>query len=276
VSVDGLRAERDGEVATLWLDRPAKRNAVTRAMWAALPGVLDELAADADVRVVVVRGTEGTFSAGADVGELRAQLDAGAVADATLAAEGVDADDTDGSGIQELSQTAEEALARFPKPTVAFVQGACVGGGCMIAVACDLRVADTTARFGVTPARLGLVYPSSAVERLVHLVGPSASKWLIYTGDLVDVNWAQRNGLVDAVHPPDRAEAAVTALVTTLAARSLLTQRAAKEMVAAVLEHGMIDEVMAQRWATEARKGPDAAEGVAAFLERRPPRFTWQ
>jgi enoyl-CoA hydratase/carnithine racemase len=275
VSVDGLRVERDGEVATLWLDRPAKRNAVTRAMWAGLPQVLDDLAMDAGVRVVVVRGVEGTFSAGADVGELREQLDAGVAADAALAAEGAGGPDGDAS-IQELSQAAEEALARFPKPTVAFVQGACVGGGCMIAVACDLRVADTTARFGVTPARLGLVYPSSAVERLVHLVGPSASKWLIYTGDLVDVNWAQRNGLVDAVHPPDRAEAAVTALVTTLAARSLLTQRAAKEMVAAVLEHGMIDEVMAQRWATEARKGPDAAEGVAAFLERRPPRFTWQ
>jgi enoyl-CoA hydratase/carnithine racemase len=275
VSVDGLLVERDGPVATLWLERPTKRNAVTRAMWAALPELLDDLAGDTEVRVVVVRGAEGTFSAGADVGELREQHDASTATEAALAAEGAEGPDGD-SGIQELSQVAEEALARFPKPTVAFVQGACVGGGCMIAVACDLRVADTTARFGVTPARLGLVYPPSAVERLVHLVGPSASKWLLYTGDLVDVNWARSAGLVDAVHPPDAADDAVAGLATTLAERSLLTQRAAKEMIAAVLRRGAVDEVAAQRWATEARKGPDAAEGIAAFLERRPPRFTWQ
>jgi enoyl-CoA hydratase/carnithine racemase len=269
--VDGLLVERDGAVTTLWLDRPAKRNAVTGVMWAALPGVLDELADDPDVRVVVVRGSEATFSAGADVAELRAQLDTG-VPDGAIDVEGADGD----GSIAALGRVAEEALAAFPKPTVAFVQGACVGGGCMLAVACDLRMADTTARFGVTPARLGLVYPHSALERLVHLVGPSAAKWLVYTGDLVDVNWALRTGLVDAVHPPDVAEGALATLVAGMAERSLLTQRATKEMVTAVLRHGGVDEVLAQRWITEARKGPDAAEGITAFLERRPPRFTWQ
>lgn len=268
---EGLLVERDGAVATLWLDRPAKRNAVTRVMWAALPGLLDELAAEPEVRVVVVRGTGGTFSAGADVAELREQLDAGTVAEDALDAEGLGE-----PSIAALGRLAEEALARFPKPTVAFVQGACVGGGCMLAVACDLRVADTTARFGVTPARLGLVYPPSALERLVNLVGPSAAKWLLYTGDLVDVNWARDAGLIDAVHPPETAEAALTTLVASLTARSLLTQRATKEMVAAVLRQGEVDEVLAQRWSAEARKGPDAPEGVTAFLERRDPRFTWR
>jgi enoyl-CoA hydratase/carnithine racemase len=241
-------------------------------MWAALPGLLDELGAEPEVRVLVVRGAEGTFSAGADVAELQEQFDAGTVADDAVGAEGVGSE----GSIAALGRRAEEALAGFPKPTVAFVQGACVGGGCMIAAACDLRVADTTARFGVTPARLGLVYPPSALERLVHLVGPSAAKWLLYTGDLVDVNWARQAGLVDAVHPPETAEAALDTLVATLAERSLLTQRATKEMVAAVLHQGAVDEVLAQRWATEARKGPDATEGVAAFLERRPPHFTWR
>jgi enoyl-CoA hydratase/carnithine racemase len=265
VIVDELLVKREGPVATLWLNRPSRRNAVTRLMWAALPGLLDELAADDEVRVVVVRGAEGTFSAGADVSELGEQVDGGESSPGAPDA-----------GYAAANQAAEQALADFPKPTVALVQGACVGGGCQIAVACDLRVADTTARFGITPARLGIVYAPSALERLVHLVGPSAAKWLLYTGDLVDVTWAQRTGLVDAVHPPEAVEGAVATLAGTLAERSLLTQRATKEMVASVLHHGSIDEVLAQRWMTEARDGPDSREGVAAFLERRPARFTWR
>ena len=259
---DGLAVTRDGPVATVWLDRPAKRNAVTRAMWAALPGLLDELATASEVRVVVVRGADGTFSAGADVSEV------GQVVDQLTAGD-------DGHSYADLNKAAEDALVAFPKPTVAVVQGACVGGGCSIAVDCDLRIADTTARFGITPARLGLVYPPGALERVTHLIGPAAAKWLLYTGELVDAAWALRTGLVDAVHPPGALEAAVTHLCASLAERSLLTQQATKEMIAAVLHDGAVGADLARRWAKEAQASSEATEGVAAFLERRPPRFRW-
>lgn len=255
-----LTVSREAAVATLWLNRPAKRNAVTRAMWAALPSRLAELAEDPAVRVVVVRGVGGTFSAGADVSEVSEVADQLAVG-------------ADGYSYAELNRLAEEALVGFPKPTVAAVQGACVGGGCSIAVACDLRVADTTARFGITPARLGLVYPPGALERVTHLVGPAAAKWLLYTGDLVGPEWALRTGLVDAVHTPDELDGALAELCTSLAERSPLTQRATKEMIAAILRAGAVDADLAAHWAEQARSSPDVAEGIAAFLERRPPRF---
>jgi enoyl-CoA hydratase/carnithine racemase len=259
---DALAVSREGAVATLWLNRPAKRNAVTRAMWAALPPLLDGLAADREVRVLVIRGTGGTFSAGADMSETAEIVDQLTVGE-------------DGHSYAELNRAAEDALVGFPKPTVAVVQGACVGGGCSIAVDCDLRIADTTARFGITPARLGIVYPPATLARVTQLIGPAAAKWLLYTGELVDPDWALRTGLVDAVHPPEDLDAAAGRLCATLAERSQLTQQATKEMVAAVLQHGEVPADLAQRWAKEAQGGSDAAEGVAAFLERRPPRFRW-
>jgi enoyl-CoA hydratase/carnithine racemase len=255
-----LAVTRDGPVATLWLNRPAKRNAITRAMWAALPALLDDLAVATDVRVVVVRGADGTFSAGADVSETTDLVDQLAVGE-------------DGHSYAELNHAAEEALVAFPKPTVAVVQGACVGGGCSLAVDCDLRIADTTARFGITPARLGIVYPPGPLARVTHLIGPAAAKWLLYTGELVDTAWALRTGLVDAVHQPEDLDRAVDALCASLADRSLLTQQAAKEMIAAVLRDGEVGADLAQRWAKEGQASPDAAEGVAAFLERRRPQF---
>lgn len=256
---DPLYATRSDAVATVWLNRPTKRNAVTLAMWAALPAVLSPLADDPAVRVVVVRGVGDNFCAGADVAEFGDQADA-AGPDAAYAA---------------INQAAEDALARCPKPTVAVVQGACVGGGCSIAVACDLRVADTTARFGITPARLGIVYPPEALERVTQLVGPARAKWLLYTGDLVDGDWALRSGLVDAVHPADQLEAAVAQLCASLAERSLLTQQATKEMVAAIVQSGGVGAGLAERWSKEAHASADSAEGLAAFHERRRPSFRW-
>lgn len=256
---DELYATRSGAVATVWLNRPTKRNAVTLAMWAAFPAVLAPLAEDPAVRVVVVRGVGDTFSAGADIAEFGDQSDA-AGPDAAYA---------------EINQAGEDALARFPKPTVAVIQGACVGGGCSIAVACDLRVADTTARFGITPARLGIVYPPEALERVTSLLGPSRTKWLLYTGALVDGEWALGCGLVDALHPPDELDAAVTSLCDSLAAASLLTQQATKEMVAAIVRDGRVGDDLVLRWGKEARASGDSAEGLAAFHERRRPDFRW-
>jgi enoyl-CoA hydratase/carnithine racemase len=245
----------DGPIATLWLNRPAKRNAVTFAMWAGIADRCQKLAADASVRVLVVRGAGEHFCAGADIGDLA---------------------DHDPADYHATNKAADDALAAFPKPTIAAISGSCVGGGAEIAIACDLRLADTSARFGITPARLGIVYPAFAVERAVLLLGGSAAKHLLFSAELVDAGRALRVGLVDEVHEPGAAAQRLEDLTTLLATeRSLLTQEASKEMVDAVVRTGAVPAEMAARWAAEVAASGDPAEGRDAFFERRPPRFTW-
>lgn len=250
-----LAVTRDGAVATLWLNRPEKRNAVTLEMWNGIASISTALAKDPTVRVLVVRGVGDHFSAGADITGL-----------ADVAQE----------TYQRATRAAERALAAFPRPTVAFVTGSCVGGGAQLAIACDLRIADTTSRFGITPARLGLVYPAQAIERAVWLLGPAATKHLLFSAELIDADRALRIGLVDEVHDPEAAGERLDAFVRTLVdERSLLTQQASKEMIDAVAATGVVDAAIVDRWDSELAASADPAEGIDAFVERRPPDFTW-
>lgn len=253
--VEGLRVDIADGIATLWLDRPAKRNAVTFDMWVAIADQCARLADDPAVRLLVVRGVGDHFCAGADIGGLA---------------------DGNGGAYRRANEAADAALAAFPKPTVAVVTGACVGGGAEIAVACDLRIADTTGRFGITPARLGIVYPASATARVVRLIGPSATKSLLYTAELIDAERALRIGLVDEVHPAGDFEARVTELTERLAReRSLLTQMASKEIIDALASDAESVPSIEARWVREVAASSDPAEGIAAFAERRSPNFTW-
>ncbi|MFF9044639.1 enoyl-CoA hydratase/isomerase family protein [Streptomyces parvulus] len=233
-------------VATVVIHHRAKRNAMTAEMWGALPPLLDGLAADPAVRALVLTGEGATFCAGADISTLRESPERA----------------------QRLAVLAEEALAAFPKPTLAAVRGHCVGGGTQLAAACDLRFADESALFGVTPAKLGVVYPASATRRLVALTGPATTKYLLFSGELIDAARALRTGLADEVLPDGELDKRVAEFTRVLVSRSLLTQAAAKEFA-----NGRTDRDA--HWAGRAREGGDTAEGVAAFLERRPPRFGW-
>ncbi|MFK4122017.1 enoyl-CoA hydratase/isomerase family protein [Streptomyces longwoodensis] len=233
-------------VATVVIHHPAKRNAMTAGMWRALPPLLDGLAADPGVRALVLTGEGGTFCAGADISSLQGSPDEA----------------------QRLAQRAEEALAAFPKPTLAAVRGHCVGGGAQLAAACDLRFAEEGALFGVTPAKLGLVYPAAATRRLVTLVGPATAKYLLFSGELIDAPRALRTGLVDEVLPEGELGKRVAEFTRVLVSRSQLTQAAAKEFA-----DGRTDRDA--HWADQARGSGDPAEGVTAFLQRRGPRFTW-
>ncbi|MFF5897345.1 enoyl-CoA hydratase/isomerase family protein [Streptomyces argenteolus] len=233
-------------VATVVISNPAKRNAMTSGMWQALPALLERLAADPGVRVLVLTGAGDTFCAGADIASLQ-----------------------DPAGRpQALAVRAEEALAAFPRPTLAAVRGYCVGGGSQLAAACDLRFAEEGASFGVTPAKLGIVYPSSSTRRLVSLVGPACAKYLLFSGELIGTERALRTGLVDEVLPAGGLEERVLSFARVLASRSQLTQAAAKEFA-----DGREDRD--GYWSRQAQASGDTAEGVAAFLERRQPRFTW-
>ncbi|GAA3152406.1 enoyl-CoA hydratase/isomerase family protein [Streptomyces rameus] len=233
-------------VATVVIRHAAKRNAMTTAMWRALPPLLDGLARDPGVRALVLTGEGGTFCAGADISTLKGSPEEA----------------------QSLSAAAEEALAAFPKPTLAAVRGHCVGGGAQLAVACDLRLAEEGALFGVTPAKLGVVYLASSTRRLVSLVGPATAKYLLFTGELIDAGRALRTGLVDEVLPEGELDKRVADLTRVLVSRSQLTQAAAKEFA-----DGRTGREA--HWTAQARGSGDTAEGVAAFLERRQPRFTW-
>ncbi|MGW0911121.1 enoyl-CoA hydratase/isomerase family protein [Streptomyces sp. NPDC002784] len=233
-------------VATVVIHHPEKRNAMTSAMWAALPPLLATLAADPQVRALVLTGAGGTFCAGADIGALQHAPEEA----------------------QGLARRAEDALGAFPKPTLAAVRGHCVGGGTQLAAACDLRFAEEGALFGVTPAKLGIVYPASSTRRLVALTGPATAKYLLFSGELIDSARALRAGLVDEVLPAGELDKRVAEFTRVLVSRSQLTQAAAKEFA-----NGRQDRDA--HWSEQARGSGDLAEGVAAFLQRRPPRFTW-
>ncbi|MGZ4506083.1 MAG: enoyl-CoA hydratase/isomerase family protein [Blastococcus sp.] len=253
-----LPVTRDGDVAVLTIDRPAKRNAMTAAMWAALPGVLADLAGDSGVRVLVVTGAGPSFCAGADISDLLSGPDP-----ADPMAE-----------VRRDNLAAQAALRDFPKPTIAMIRGHCIGGGVEIATCCDLRFTDPTGVFGVTPAKVGIVYTPASTKTLIDLVGPSMTKYLLFSGELVDADVALRTGLVDRVVPAAELEEEVRRFAGVLASRSALTQRATKDVVAA-LTAGGDGQAEVARWYHETIAAGELAEGVAAFAERRPPRFRW-
>ena len=245
----------DGPVATLTLNRPDKRNAIKLSMWAAIEQHVNALSANRDVRVLVIVGAGEHFCAGADISEL-----------------------TNGptGDYARINWAAEEAIAHFPGPTIAVIRGNCVGGGVSIASACDLRIAADDSIFGITPAKLGIVYPTNALERAVRLIGGSAAKHLMYTGELIDHVRALRIGLVDEVHSVQTLPERVRELVAVLIERSSLTQLATKAMVEEVMLDGEVKPNTTLHWESEMDKSGEVREGVAAFLAKRPVRWPWK
>ena len=249
---------QNGPVAVLTIDRPEKRNAMTAAMWAAVPEVLAGPAADPAVRALVVTGAGASFCAGADISDLLGGADpADPMAD-----------------VRRANLAAQAALRAFPKPTVAMIRGHCIGGGVEIAASCDLRFSDPSGLFGVTPAKVGIVYPPTSTKALMELVGPAMTKYLLFSGELIDAPTALRTGLVDQVVPAEGLESEVARFTGVLAERSGLTQRATKEIVAA-LSAGRDGEAEVAAWYRTTIDSGELAEGVTAFTERRRPQFPW-
>ena len=245
-----LRLIRDGATAHLVIDRAPKRNALTLEMWEAMPALLKQTA---DARLLILRSAEpgGAFCAGADIRELLANKD-----DADWRARN-----------QAAINRVQHDLARLPLPIIAFVEGDCVGGGCGLALACDLRVATPAARFGITPAKLGLVYPLHDVKLLTDLVGPGQAKRMLYTGGLIDAGEAQRIGLIEQIaDTPD-------ALAQAILSASPHSVRETKRFVRRVLDGQAEDDADTLRIFAEAFEGADFAEGTAAFVKKRRPEF---
>jgi enoyl-CoA hydratase/carnithine racemase len=253
----GLRLEF-GRIARLTLNRPQARNALTHAMWDSLSDVAARVLSDESIRVLVVKGEgDKAFSAGADIAEFP---------ETYATAKATDAYNTS-------VRRAQAAIAALPIPTIAEVRGACFGGGCGLALHCDLRFAASTARFAITPARLGLAYSFEDTARLVSLVGPARSKDILMSGRVVAAEDAFGIGLVDRVVDEPDLTATVAEYCETLASLSQASIRVAKMTIDAV-SRGDTEATPALREAFAATfSGPDFAEGYRAFMEKRAPNF---
>jgi 2-oxoglutaroyl-CoA hydrolase len=248
-----LRVERRGPVATLWIDRQAKMNTMTVAMRNEFPGLFRALDADAEVRVIVIRGAGGkAFSAGGDVAEFL-----------TLAP----------ADLEQWGDTLTEA-ERCRKPVIAAIDGYTMGAGLELALACDFRLATLRSEFAFPEVRLGMIPGSGGTQRALRLIGMTRGKLFMMTGQRIPAERAEGWGLITQAVADDGLDAAVTALADELAARAPLALRTLKMVLNrgadAPLETALELERKAYAWL---RSTHDYEEGVRAFLDKRPPQY---
>jgi enoyl-CoA hydratase len=256
-SFETLRLDRQGRVAIITINRPDKRNALnikTREEGAAL---LDQLREDDSVGVVVFTGAgDKAFVAGADIGEFAGRT---AITQREVM----------------TSRSLFTAIDTFPKPVIAMINGYCLGGGCELALACDIRIASENASFGQPEINLGIIPGGGGTQRLTRLVGEGKAMEMILTGEIIDARTAFAIGLVNHVVPADQLQAKTLEMANRIAEKSPIALQLAKEAVKVAsksnLDEGLRREVdlFALCFSTE-----DKNEGVSAFLEKR--KAVWQ
>jgi enoyl-CoA hydratase/carnithine racemase len=253
--METLKVEIDDRLAVVTVDRPEVRNALSRQVLAELRDVLADLRDRDDVGLVAVTGAgDKAFVAGADISQLR-HYDLHTGLDATM-------------------QRTFDMIEAFPKPTVAAVNGFALGGGCELAMACDIRIASENARFGLPETTLSILPGAGGTQRLARLVGTGRAIEMILTGRFVDAAEARAIGLVTAVVPVDGLAGELRRLADQILAKGPLAVRLAKLVVRAGMDAdqrtGQVIEQLAQALLYTTA---DKAEGTSAFLEKRPPTF---
>lgn len=248
---------KDG-VARVTIDRPEVRNALDGATVAELESALKDLSADRAVRVVVLRGGgDRVFVSGADVREFRDKL---------ATPQGAQAYD-------EEIERMQAVIRSMPQPVIAEIQGFAIGGGCVLAVVCDFRISSDRGRFGIPVAKFGFMLSVLDTVRLAELVGLGHARRLLMTGNVIDAAEALRIGLVDEVVPHAELKAATAAMAATLAANAPLSIKATKQILEG--HHAARLKVSdGARLYQELYASRDLKEGLDAFFEKRPPRFT--
>jgi enoyl-CoA hydratase len=245
-------------IAFLTFNRPHARNALTWAMYDALVDACERVDADSAIRVFVIRAAGDSFAAGTDIAQFT-EFKTG----------------DDGIAYERRLDAVVDRLERVTVPTIAQVHGVAAGGGCAIALACDLRVCTPAARFGVPIARtLGNCLSAANYARLVDLVGPARAKDLLFTGRLLDAAEADTLGLVTRMADPDGLDAAVRELAERLASNAPFTLWATKEAIRRIAVHRRIDVPAIDDLVAACYASADFHEGVQAFLAKRAPRFT--
>lgn len=258
-----LLLHRDPPLAWLVFNRPERRNAISLEMWRLLPELVAQVAEDPEVRVLVIRGAgEEAFISGADIsqfGEVRSGPTAAAEYDRATGA-------------------ALAAIATLEKPVVAMIHGFCFGGGCSVAVMCDLRLCADDARFCIPAARLGIAYPvERGVERLVQVVGAAHATEILLTARVYDATEAYHMGLVNRVLPKAELESYTREYALALAENAPLSVAAHKVFVRESCKPATLrDSEKLRTLSTRCFASADYREGVAAFLEKRRPRFQGQ
>jgi enoyl-CoA hydratase len=251
-----IRVEISESIGTLTIDRPAVKNALDLETVQECGSALETLAADAEVGVLIVTGAgESSFVAGADINDIRAR--------------GRD------EGLAAINSSLFAQIERFPRPTIAVINGYALGGGCELALACDVRVAADSAKFGQPELGLGIIPGAGATQRLPRIVGLGWAKHLVLTGEIIDAKQALDIGLITMIAPAGQLQIRARELAKKILRQGPLAARLAKLALNASarvdLDSGLLIETLAQ---AICYSSDDKKEGTAAFLEKRKPKFT--
>ena len=253
---DLLLVNIENGICTLTINLPQKHNILTRETFTKLSKALRSVGEDGHSRVVILRGAgEKAFSAGYDIKRL------------TLT-EDVDNEDP----LEDVILTIEHCSI----PVIAMIYGYCIGAGCSLAVACDLRLAADNAQLGITAVRLGAIYPPSATLRLINLVGIAAAKEMLYTGRMIDAGKAREIRLVDQVVPRDDLAKTTYDLAREIADNSPLSVRGSKRIISRLLNYRSLNTVEREEFLSlqkQTAESRDLKEGSKAFFEKRKPVF---
>jgi enoyl-CoA hydratase/carnithine racemase len=260
LTTDKMAAHVDGAIGWVVFNNPARRNAISLEMWRAIPAIFDAFESDDAVRAIVLRGAgDKAFVSGLDISQFEDQFSSSSAA----------------TGLEKLSAEANRRIQTSPKPTIAMVDGFCIGAGVQLAASCDLRIAADRAVFAITAARLGLGYPVLALKRLLDIIGPNGVKDLFFTARQFAAAEAQRMGLVDRVVPADLLGQDVRDYCDLIAANAPLTIKAVKQTVDRLLAAPSAQTLAAcEDLMNACLDSADYAEGRRAFAEKRKPLFT--
>lgn len=256
---DKMIARKEGAIGWMIFNNPARHNAVSLDMWQAVPAILDAFEADPEIRTIVLTGAgEKSFVAGADISQF----------------EQTRSSPDKVQEYEDISTTAFDRIASCNLPTIAMIDGYCIGGGLGIALACDLRIAAEGSTFGIPAAKLGLAYPLSSTKRLVDVVGPSSAKEIFFTARRFTHSEALDMGLINRVIPKVELDAYVRSSCAQIDDNAPLTVQNEKKIIDEIVRTS--DDFNAHacmRLIAECFGSDDYAEGRAAFMEKRKPVF---
>jgi len=251
-----VRVEFSESIATMTIDRADVKNALDRRTVEEIRAALGQVAAHEDAGVLIITGGgETAFVSGADINDIRAR--------------------GRGEALAAINSTLFSEIERFPRPTIAAINGYALGGGCELALACDIRIASDTAKFGQPELGLGIIPGAGATQRLPRVVGLGRAKHLILTGEIVDAKQALEMGLVSVVTPPGQLQIRAREMARRILRQGPLAARLAKIALNASarvdMDSGLLIETLAQ---AICYSSDDKMEGTSAFLEKRKPKFT--